>query len=96
MLYEGLPTRSGEEWYELACCHAAIATAARADRRAVEADDGAAEHGKVMELLGRALAEGYHNAIAMSREPALDQLRGRPDFRVLMMDLVFPARPFTR
>jgi hypothetical protein len=23
-LYDGLPSRSGEEWFELACCHAAL------------------------------------------------------------------------
>ena len=29
-------------------------------------------------------------------EDALDPLRNRPDFRLLMLDLAFPADPFAR
>jgi hypothetical protein len=32
----------------------------------------------------------------MQRDPDLDALRSRTDFRLLMMDLVFPGEPFTR
>jgi eukaryotic-like serine/threonine-protein kinase len=95
-LYEGLPSRSGEEWYELACCHATIAGAAGRDGSGISAGDGEAEANKTMELLSRAVAEGYHNANVMARETALDDLRGRPDFQLMMMDLAFPARPFAR
>jgi len=31
---------------------------------------------------------------AVRTEPALDPLRDRPDFRLLMMDLATPAEPF--
>lgn len=47
-----------------------------------------------MGLLHRAVAEGYCHADAIAREVALDPLRPRPDFRLLMLDLAFPDRPF--
>ena len=74
-LYEGLPSRSGEEWYELACCHATMAGAAESDRAGASAGDAEAEAGKAMELLHRVVAEGYRNANAISREAALVPLR---------------------
>jgi len=49
-----------------------------------------------MEWLGRAAAMGYRNANQLRIESALDPLRDRPDFRVLMMDHVMPHDPFAR
>jgi hypothetical protein len=46
-----------------------------------------------MALLKKAVAMGYRNPDALRAEPALDSLRGRPDFRLLLMDLAFPAEP---
>jgi hypothetical protein len=37
---------------------------------------------------------GYCNAGAFRTEDALDPLRDREDFRLLLMDLAFPAEPF--
>ena len=39
---------------------------------------------------------GYRNPDAYRTEDALDPLRGRDDFRLLMMDLAFPAEAFAR
>ena len=41
-------------------------------------------------------AIGYRDPSAYSTEAALDPLRDRDDFRLLLMDLAFPARPFAR
>jgi hypothetical protein len=49
-----------------------------------------------MGLLHKAVDMGYRNAIAFRTESALDPLRGRGDFRLLMMDLAFPAEAFAR
>jgi hypothetical protein len=49
-----------------------------------------------MGLLRRAVVEGYRNANTMAKEPALDPLRGRPEFRLIVMDLAFPFEPFAR
>ena len=93
-LFEGLSSRSGYEWCELACCHATLAGAAGREGSVISAGDGEAEADAAMGLLRRAAAEGYRNANSMAKEAALDPLRRRPDFRLLMMDLAMPADPF--
>lgn len=47
-----------------------------------------------MVLLNKAVTMGYRNGDAYRTEDALDSLRGRDDFRLLLMDLAFPAEPF--
>jgi hypothetical protein len=39
---------------------------------------------------------GCRNADAFRTESALDPLRDRPDFRLLLMDVAFPAEPFSK
>jgi eukaryotic-like serine/threonine-protein kinase len=50
----------------------------------------------VMALLHRAVAMGYRSLDAFRTDDALDPLRDREDFRLLMMDLAMPADPFAR
>jgi hypothetical protein len=47
-----------------------------------------------MALLRRAVAMGYRSPDVFRTEDALDPLRDREDFRLLMMDLAMPAEPF--
>jgi hypothetical protein len=47
-----------------------------------------------MALLHQAVAMGYRSLDAFRTEDALDPLRSRPDFRLLLDDLAFPADPF--
>ncbi len=68
----------------------------RAGRRRREGLGVSAGDGEAMDLLRRAVADGYHNVNAMAREVALDPLRDRPDFRLLMMDLAMPTDAFGR
>jgi hypothetical protein len=49
-----------------------------------------------MALLTKAVTMGYRNRYAYRTESALDALRNRPDFQLLMMDLAFPAEPFAK
>jgi hypothetical protein len=49
-----------------------------------------------MAALRRAVAAGFDNVGHMRRDPDLDPLRPRRDFRELLMDLTFPADPFPR
>ena len=49
---------------------------------------------KAMSSLRQAVVAGYRNTAVMDKETALDPLRSRPDFQILMMDLAFPAEPF--
>jgi hypothetical protein len=46
--------------------------------------------------MGQAVTMGYRMSDAYRTDSALDPLRNRPDFRALMMDLVFPTKPFAR
>jgi hypothetical protein len=62
----------------------------------VSAADAAGEADAAMVLLRKVVAMGFRNAAAFRTEDALDPLRGRDDFRLLMMDLATPADPFAR
>jgi eukaryotic-like serine/threonine-protein kinase len=93
-LYDALPTRSGEEWFETARGHAALASLAGKAGSRVSPAEAASEADAAMALLHKAVGMGYRNAAAFRGEDALDPLRDRPDFRLLMMDLAMPAEPF--
>jgi len=47
-----------------------------------------------MSLLHKAVGMGYREAYAFRTESALDPLRSRDEFKLLMMDLAMPASPF--
>jgi hypothetical protein len=47
-----------------------------------------------MALLGRAADAGLRNLASYRTESALDPLRLRPDFQLLLLDLAFPSEPF--
>ena len=47
-----------------------------------------------MAVLRQAVAMGYRSPHVYRAESALDPLRDRDDFRLLMMDLAMPADPF--
>jgi tetratricopeptide (TPR) repeat protein len=47
-------------------------------------------------LLKQAVIAGWKNALRIATDPELAALRGRDDFKLLLMDLDFPAEPFTR
>jgi hypothetical protein len=47
-----------------------------------------------MEWMRRSVAMGCRNANEFRIESALDPLRSRDDFRLMMMDLAMPADPF--
>ena len=47
-----------------------------------------------MALLREAVGMGYRNLDAFRTEDALDPLRGRDDFKLLMLEPAMPAEPF--
>jgi tetratricopeptide (TPR) repeat protein len=93
-LIEELPTRSGGDWFATACCRATLAGLAGRDGAGVSAAEGEAEADQAMALLRKAVGMGYADADAFRNDSALDPLREREDFRMLMMELAFPADPF--
>jgi hypothetical protein len=60
----------------------------------VSAAEGSEETTRAMGWLRRKVGVGYRNANVVRIESALDPLRSRDDFRLIMMDLAFPAEPF--
>jgi serine/threonine-protein kinase len=93
-LWEGLPSRTGQEWFVTACARAALAGLAGRAGSGVSAAEAVTEADAAMALLRRAVAMGYRSTDVYRTEDALDPLRDREDFRLLMMDLAFPADPF--
>ena len=94
LFFDELPKKSGEQWYETACCHAALAGLAQSPGTGVSAEAGPAEADVASDLLRRAVGMGYCDRDTFCTETALDSIRNRPDFRLLMMDLAMPAQPF--
>jgi serine/threonine-protein kinase len=92
--YDGLASRSHEEWFGTACCHAALAGLAARAGSGMSAHEASSEADAAMNLLLRAVGMGYRNPDIYRTESALDSLRDRPDFRLMMMDLAMPADPF--
>jgi hypothetical protein len=95
-LCDGPGPRSVEEVFETACCHAMLGGLDGRAGSGVSAAEGEEEAGKSMERLRRAVAMGYRNRIELGLESALESLRSRDDFQLLMMDLAMPANPFAR
>ena len=62
----------------------------------LSAAEAAVEAEAAMGLLHKAVAMGYRDLALFRSEAALDPLRDRADFRLLMMDLAFPAEAFAR
>jgi serine/threonine protein kinase/tetratricopeptide (TPR) repeat protein len=93
-LYEALPSPSAGEWCEIACCHAALAGLAGLNGSGISAGEGSDLADRAIESLRKAIDKGYRDRTAFRGEAAVEPLRNRPDFRLLVMDLVFPAEPF--
>jgi len=96
VLYDGVPSLVGEHWFETACVHVVLASLAGRDGSLVPAAAASSEAETAMALLGKAVTMGYLNRHAYKTESALDPLRNRPDFQLLMMDLEMPAEPFAQ
>jgi eukaryotic-like serine/threonine-protein kinase len=94
LLFEGLPSRSNEFAMLEACCHAMLSGAAGLNGSAVSTSDGPREADRAMDILRREVAYGYR-ANVLRTEPAIGPLRTRPDFQLLIMDVAFPADPFS-
>jgi hypothetical protein len=58
------------------------------------AAEGEKQTARAMGSLHKAVAMGYRSPDAYRNEDALDPLRDRDDFRLLMMDLAMPTEPF--
>jgi hypothetical protein len=78
----------------MACVRSTLSDLASQGAPGISAGEAGPEAVRAMDLLRRAVAEGYRDADVMRTDRALDSLRSRLDFQLLMMDLAFPADPF--
>jgi hypothetical protein len=90
-LFDGLPSPAGEDWFETACCHAALAGRAEHDGASVPTADEEEEAAKAMGLLRRAAAMGYRNTNAFRTESAL----AKSDSRFTSSDDMAPSNART-
>ena len=86
-LWEGLPSRTGQEWFETACVHAALASLAGRAGSGVSEALAVTEADAAMGRLGKAVALGYRSPEIFRTEAALDTLRKREDFKKLVAEL---------
>jgi tetratricopeptide (TPR) repeat protein len=87
-----------DKWdtFLMASCHSGLAGVAGRPGSGVSAAEGVGQAEKAMALLRQAVTLGFRNPAYFRTESALDPLRDRADFRLLMMDLAFPAEAFAR
>ncbi len=95
-ILQRLTALTAQDRYNLACKCALLARVATMPSSKMSAREAQAEADRAMTLLRGAVAAGYRNLDLMNRDHDLDSLRGRDDFKLLMMDLGFPADPFAR
>ena len=95
-ILEGLASPTSGDLYDLACTQSLLSGVASDAGSGLTAADGQAEADKAMKSLRRAVAAGWQRAGHMRADTDLDPIRSRPDFQLLMMDLVFPTKPFTQ
>ena len=95
-LDERLSGHSPVDWYNVACYHALLAGIAGKDGSGLTKDEGRVEARKALITLRRAIAAGFHTISLMRTDADLDSLRHRLEFKLLMMDAAFPAKPFAR
>ncbi len=89
-LFKTIADLYGEYVFYYAGCHASLSTLAGQPGAGIPAAEKTAEADKAMALLRRAALMGYRDPVTYRTETALDSLRGREDFRLLLLDLAFP------
>jgi serine/threonine-protein kinase len=87
-LRDALPSPDAGDLLGLARLHANLAAASGAGEGARR------DFGRSVAALHRAAAAGFRDAGFLAFDPYLAPLRDRPEFRLLLLDLAFPADPF--
>jgi eukaryotic-like serine/threonine-protein kinase len=95
-IWDGIPARTGEHWFETACCHATLSALAARGPAGNPAGESSAEAAEAMALLKQAVRLDFREVARYKDEAALDGLRDREDFRLFSLDLAFPHNPFAR
>jgi tetratricopeptide (TPR) repeat protein len=86
-VFDGLQSRTGEELFETACCHAALSVLAGRMGSGISADSGPTESTNAIEQLKMAIGMSYRSPHIFRSEKALDPLGNRDDFKKLLTEL---------
>jgi tetratricopeptide (TPR) repeat protein len=92
ILDQSSPVRPDLVLYDIACAYSLWSVAGQDG--AITPSEREARAGRAIAALRRAVADGYRDPEQMRRDPVLDPLRPRRDFRELMLDVSFPDDPF--
>jgi serine/threonine-protein kinase len=95
-LLQALTEPTPYDYYCLARSHSLLSGVAAEAGSGLTAADGRAEADHAVASLQRAFAAGWNNLYWIRRDLELIPIRSRSDFQLLMMDMVFPAKPFSK
>jgi len=95
-ILEGLANPTPGDLYDAACIQSLLSGAALEAGSGLTAADGQAEADKAIERLRRVIAARWSQVALLRVDSDLDPIRSRPDFQLLIMDLVWPIDPFAR
>src|SRR5262249_33486674 len=95
-IFKDLPSMKSTTRVIEAGCHAGLSAIAGVPGSGGSLHEAKAEAERAMAAPRRGGGDGYRDADAILNEAALDPLRDREDFRLLMLDLAMPADPFAR
>ena len=91
----GAPAGNPERLYTMACeLSFCMRLAGADDDEAASAQDRYARW--AIDALRQAIAAGFRDFAHMRVDTDLDPLRNRQEFRLLLMDLAFPANPLAK
>jgi serine/threonine-protein kinase len=93
-LCDAMTSRTGSDWFLSARSHAALAGLAGRSGTDFSATEARSQADTAIDHLKKAVAQGYRDASAFQNQDALDPIRDRPDFLMLLMDLAMPRAPF--
>jgi serine/threonine-protein kinase len=95
-LFGSVRSLNSEFVFLFAACHALLSSMSIQLGSGISAGESDSQADRAMDLLRRAVAVGYRDPVMFRSETALDPLRSRDDFRLLLMDMAFPAEPFAQ
>jgi len=95
-LYESTSGTGPEPTFFFACASAGLSNLVGKAGAGVSAEEGKTLADRAVLLTRRAAALGYRDPVVYRNEHALDPVRERADFQLIMLDLGFPADPFAR
>jgi tetratricopeptide (TPR) repeat protein len=85
--------RTVDQHYDLACARAKLAAGGSVSGSGMSAAEVKAEADKAMAALNHAVAAGYHDVDNMRKDPDLEGVRNREDFKQLIARLQQPKKP---